>query len=105
MIKKQSNKTALQEKEGVSKQEATSERAISNLKKKRQKQPSAAELLEGILKGNTTALSRGITLIESDNVAHKTKANTLIESCLAHQKPSVRIGITGVPGVGKKYIL
>ena len=105
MVKKQSNKTALQEKEGVSNPEATSERAISILQKKRQKQPSAAALLEEILKGNTTALSRSITLIESHNVAHKTKANTLIESCLAHQKPSVRIGITGVPGVGKSTFI
>ena len=101
MVKKQLNKIALQEKKGVPIQEATSEYAISNLKKKRQKPPSTAALLEGILNGNTAALSRGITLIESHNIAHKSKANKLIESCLEHQKPSIRIGITGVPGVGK----
>lgn len=105
MVKKQLNKTALQEKKGVSNQESTSEHAISNLKKKRQKHPSAAALLEGILNGNTAALSRGITLIESHNIAHKAKANRLIESCLGHQKPSVRIGITGVPGVGKSTFI
>lgn len=105
MIKKQLNKTALQEKKGVSIQEATSEHAISNLKKKRQKNPSIAALLEGILNGNTAALSRGITLIESHNVTHKAKANRLIESCLEHPKPSVRIGITGVPGVGKSTFI
>ena len=105
MIKKQLNKTALQEKKGVSIQEATSEYAISNLKKKRQKPPSTAALLEGILNGNTAALSRGITLIESHNIAHKSKANKLIESCLEHQKPSIRIGITGVPGVGKSTFI
>ena len=105
MNKEQSNKTALQEKEGVSNQEATSKHAISHLKKKRQEQPSTAALLEGILQGNTAALSRGITLIESHNIAHKEKANTLIQSCLEHQKPSVRIGITGVPGVGKSTFI
>lgn len=104
MVKKQ-NKTAVQEKDGVLKQEATNKHAISNLKKKRQNHPSAAALLKGILKGDTTALSRGITLIESHNITHKAKANTLIESCLEHQKPSIRIGITGVPGVGKSTFI
>ena len=105
MIKKQQNKTALQEKDGISKQEATNEYAISNLKIKRQKHPSAAALLEGILNGNTAALSRAITLIESYNVTHKAKANTLISNCLEHQKSSIRIGITGVPGVGKSTFI
>jgi LAO/AO transport system kinase len=104
VVKKQ-NKTAVQEKDGVLKQEATNKHAISNLKKKRQNHPSAAALLKGILKGDTTALSRGITLIESHNITHKTKANTLIESCLEHQKPSISIGITGVPGVGKSTFI
>ena len=101
MKKIQSNNAALRENEGVSNQESTNKNAISNLKRKRQEQPSIEELLKGILDCNTTALSRGITLIESHNIAHQTKANTLIEKCLEHTKPSVRIGITGVPGVGK----
>ena len=105
MSKEKAHKTALQEKEGVSKQEATSKHAISHLKKKRKEQPSTAELLEGILNGNTAALSRGITLIESYNIAHKAKANALIQSCMEHQKPSLRIGITGVPGVGKSTFI
>ena len=105
MDKEQLNKTALQEKVGVSNQEPTSKHAISNLKKKRQDQPSTATLLEGILSGNTAALSRSITLIESHNAAHKAKANILIENCLKHQKPSIRIGITGVPGVGKSTFI
>ena len=101
MNKNQSNNAALRENEGVSNQEATNKNAISNLKRKRKEQPTVEELLQGILDKNTTALSRGITLIESHNIAHQTKANTLIEKCLEHIKPSIRIGITGVPGVGK----
>jgi LAO/AO transport system kinase len=99
--KNQSSKAALRENEGVSEQESTNKNAISNLKRKRQEQPSVEELLKGILKSNTAALSRGITLIESQNLSHKSKANALIQNCLEHTKPSVRIGITGVPGVGK----
>ena len=105
MNTKTSNKTTLQEKAGVSTPETTSQQAISNLKKKRQEQPSIADLLKEIIAGNTAALSRGITLIESHNVAHKTKSNTLIQKCLEHRKPSVRIGITGVPGVGKSTFI
>ena len=101
MSKKKAHKTALQEKEGVSHQETTSKQAISNLIKSRQNQPSTEALLKGIIAGNTAALSRGITLIESDHPTHKDKANILIQQCLEHQKPSIRIGITGVPGVGK----
>ena len=101
MNKNQSSKAALRENEGVSEQESTNKNAISNLKRKRQEQPSVEKLLNGILKSNATALSRGITLIESQNLSHKTKANALIEKCLEHTKPSIRIGITGVPGVGK----
>jgi LAO/AO transport system kinase len=103
--RKTTNKTALQEKAGVSKQEATSQQAISNLKKKRQEQPSIDDLLEEIIAENTAALSRGITLIESQNSAHKDKANKLIQNCLEHRKPSIRIGITGVPGVGKSTFI
>ena len=97
--------TALQEKVGVSNQEPTGKHAISNLKKKRQEQPSIDDLLEEIIAGNTAALSRGITLIESQNSAHKDKANKLIQNCLEHRKPSIRIGITGVPGVGKSTFI
>ena len=105
MDKKQLNKTALQEKEGISNKEITNKKAIFNLKKTRQKHPSTDELLAGIIAGNTAALSRGITLIESHNVAHKVKANALIQNCLEHRKPSIRIGITGVPGVGKSTFI
>jgi LAO/AO transport system kinase len=82
--KNQSNNAALRENKGVSNQEATNKNAISNLKRKRKEQPTVEELLQGILDKNTTALSRGITLIESHNIAHQTKANTLIEKCLEH---------------------
>jgi len=103
--KKQPTKSALRENEGVSNQEATSKDAILQLKKKRLEQPSAATLLEKILNRNTAALSQGITLIESHSPTHKEKAHTLIQSCLEHQKPSIRIGITGVPGVGKSTFI
>jgi len=62
-------------------------------------------LIDGILKGNITTLSRAITLIESTNAKHLEKANEVINACLPHANKSIRIGITGVPGVGKSTFI
>ncbi len=67
----------------------------------RRRELSAAELVEGIVKGNTTILSQAVTLVESMNPAHYEKAQEVIEKCLPHSGRSVRIGISGVPGAGK----
>ncbi|MDE5632872.1 MAG: methylmalonyl Co-A mutase-associated GTPase MeaB, partial [Muribaculaceae bacterium] len=63
--------------------------------------PTASELVEGILKGDITALSRAVTLVESLAPDHYALAQEVIEKCLPHSGNSRRIGITGVPGAGK----
>ncbi|MDE7111334.1 MAG: methylmalonyl Co-A mutase-associated GTPase MeaB [Muribaculaceae bacterium] len=63
--------------------------------------PSTAEMVEGILKGDMTMLSRAVTLIESLHPDHYAKAQEVIEKCLPFSGKSRRIGITGVPGAGK----
>ena len=68
---------------------------------KRKPLPSASELVEGIIKGDTTQLARAVTLVESLVPAHQTIAQEVIEKCLPHSGRSRRIGITGVPGAGK----
>ncbi len=98
-------KSALNEKSGISEPETINTSSISNIKSKRLKQPSADQLISDILKGDITALSRAITTIESKNSLHFEKANTLIKGCLPHANKSVRIGITGVPGVGKSTFI
>ena len=62
---------------------------------------SAADMVEGILKGDVTVLSQAVTLVESVNPAHQAKAQEVIDKCLPHSGRSVRIGISGVPGAGK----
>ena len=62
-------------------------------------------LFEGIKKGMLSALSSGITLIESKNEKSQTEANALIQKCLPLSGKSIRIGITGVPGVGKSTFI
>ncbi|NDI98273.1 methylmalonyl Co-A mutase-associated GTPase MeaB [Flavobacterium sp. LaA7.5] len=97
--------TALHEKDGISQPENISAVSIANITQLRKKQPSADELVKGILDGNKTALSRAITLVESTNPAHLEKAMAVINQCLPHANKSVRIGITGVPGVGKSTFI
>lgn len=58
-----------------------------------------------ILNGNVTVLSQAITLIESNNPNHYQTAQEIIEQCLPYSENSIRIGITGVPGVGKSSFI
>lgn len=62
-------------------------------------------LSQDIISGNHTALSKGITLVESTVSRHQEQAQILIEKCLPHANNSIRIGITGVPGVGKSTFI
>ena len=103
MIKK--NKSALTEKEGISQPETTNESSAESIKLNRRKQPSVKEFVKEILLGNITFLSRAITLIESTNPKHQQKANKILEACLPYANNSIRIGITGVPGVGKSTFI
>ena len=70
-------------------------------RKQRRRQLTAAEYVDGILKGNITVLGQAVTLVESQNPDHYALAQEVIEKCLPHAGRSVRIGITGVPGAGK----
>ncbi|WP_194768390.1 methylmalonyl Co-A mutase-associated GTPase MeaB [Tamlana sp. I1] len=98
-------KSALQENEGVSSSEIASDSAIQSFKSKRKKELDINQLTAALLNKNTTALSQAITLVESQNLKHFEKANSLINACLPHANKSIRIGITGVPGVGKSTFI
>lgn len=69
--------------------------------RRRKPLPEASELVEGILKGDVTMLSRAVTLIESTAPEHYARAQEVIEKCLPSSGKSKRIGLTGVPGAGK----
>ncbi|MES2484632.1 MAG: methylmalonyl Co-A mutase-associated GTPase MeaB [Bacteroidota bacterium] len=91
--------------DGIARPEPISPDVVAHVIQLRKKQPTADELVAGILKGDKTALSRAITLVESTNPAHLEKANSVIAACLPYADKSVRIGITGVPGVGKSTFI
>ena len=91
--------------EGVSKQETTSKIAAKKIQLNRNKIPTAKKFISEILAGNISFLSRAITLIESSNKKHQEKATIILNECLPHANKSIRIGITGVPGVGKSTFI
>lgn len=104
-MSKSNKKSALSEIHGVEQPEVVSSLVAQQIQQFRKHQPTANELISGILKGDKTALSRAITLVESTNPEHLAKANEVIKGCLPHANNSVRIGITGVPGVGKSTFI
>jgi LAO/AO transport system kinase len=61
--------------------------------------------IEGVLSGDRRVLARTITLIESSLPDHRQMAAGIIEGLLPHTGRAVRLGITGVPGVGKSTFI
>jgi LAO/AO transport system kinase len=72
---------------------------------KRNQNISAQALLKPLLEGNRAALSRALTLLESRLSEHRAEAEKLIQAVLPHTGRSLRMGITGVPGVGKSTFI
>jgi LAO/AO transport system kinase len=70
-----------------------------------QKRLSLQDYIDGVLSGNRVVLSRAITLIESRLTEDKALAQNLLEQLLPYTGKSIRIGITGVPGVGKSTFI
>lgn len=71
------------------------------LKKKKKRELSVNDYVEGIVQGNVTILSRAVTLVESVHPEHQAIAQEVIEKCLPYSGRSIRVGISGVPGAGK----
>ncbi len=74
------------------------------LEKKRNLLP-IEEYVEGILNSNIALLSKAVTLIESSRPEHQRIAQEIIVKCLPYSGNSIRVGITGIPGVGKSTFI
>ena len=72
--------------------------------RRRQRLP-AANYVAGIRDGDRTVLARAITIVESDLPSDVDLASEVIEACLPHAGGARRLGITGVPGVGKSTFI
>ena len=62
-------------------------------------------LIDAVLSGERRALARAITLIESTRRDHHVEANRLLEALMPHTGNSIRVGISGAPGVGKSTFI
>ena len=98
-------KSALTVNPGIDQPPSINQDSAKRFKAKKKSLLSVDEYVEGILSGNITLLSQAITLIESSLIEHHNLGQKVIERCLPHTGHSVRIGITGVPGVGKSSFI
>lgn len=71
----------------------------------RRRELSVADHVEGVRRGDRTVLARTITLIESRSPAHAAKASAVLAALEPPADPSIRVGITGVPGAGKSTFI
>lgn len=104
-MEEKNKKSALTEMDGIEQPESINVSSIENIKLLRRKKIDTQELISRILSQDKVALSRAITLVESTNSEHLEKANEIINACLPLANKSIRIGITGVPGVGKSTFI
>jgi LAO/AO transport system kinase len=65
----------------------------------------SAELADGVRAGNRAAIARAITLVESRRADHRERAQELLVELLPHAGNAQRVGVTGVPGVGKSTFI
>jgi LAO/AO transport system kinase len=63
------------------------------------------EMTDGILTSNISYVSKAITLVESTKHEHQEQAQQIINTIIKHSGNSFRLGITGVPGVGKSTFI
>ena len=64
-----------------------------------------SDYVEGVLAGERRVVAKAITLLESARDDHRQQAQQLLEQLVPHSGKSLRIGITGTPGVGKSSLI
>lgn len=91
--------------EGISQPDSVNHESVKRFLNKSRNLLAVEDYVNGILKGDITILSKAVTLVESANSKHQQIAQEIITSCLPHSGKSIRVGITGVPGVGKSTFI
>ena len=98
-------KSALKVNKGVEQPPAVNKTAVDKFKSKRVSLADNKIYIDGILHHDRAILAKAITLAESALTSHRKKAEQILEACLPYSGKSIRIGITGVPGVGKSTFI
>jgi LAO/AO transport system kinase len=97
--------SALRVNEGIDQPSALNPEAARKFKDSIPKELDCSAYIAGIRKGNRSLLSKAITLVESSLPRHQELAQEIIGACVPFSGLSVRVGITGVPGVGKSTFI
>ena len=67
--------------------------------------PPISDLIEGVRSSDRASLGQAITLIESNHPSHRSRAHELLSELSSNAGSAHRVGITGVPGVGKSTFI
>ncbi|MFN3942506.1 MAG: methylmalonyl Co-A mutase-associated GTPase MeaB [Flavobacterium sp.] len=98
--------SGINEIKGISNTDGINPKVLHRVKNLRNKPIETTEIASKILQGNVVALSQGITLLESNQPKHAELASEIMQQTFAGTNTtSIRIGITGVPGVGKSTFI
>jgi len=84
---------------------ANAERPVVRQPPGRRRELSVDEFVRGVEQGDRAVLARAITLIESSNDKHQRKARQVLTRLMPRTGDALRLGITGVPGVGKSTFI
>jgi LAO/AO transport system kinase len=103
--RKTRRKATLNMQDGVPQPPSIHREAFDLIRRKKKRKLQAREYVEGIIEGRPLILSRAITILESTLASDQLLAEEIIDQCLPHSGNSLRIGITGVPGVGKSTFI
>ncbi len=103
--KDQQTPSALRVNKGIPQPSSLNEEAAGTFRLRRKNLLPPDEYMRGVLGGDRVILSRAITLIESSLRSHYELAQQIIEGCIPYSGNSIRIGITGIPGVGKSTFI
>ena len=105
MSKKHKSIKTLNEKAGIEQPKSINLKMLKALKDASKPDVDAKVLSQRVIDGDMVALSQAITIIESTSSKHQDLAREILQACVKVNKPSIRIGITGVPGVGKSTFI
>lgn len=103
--KKPAIQSALKVNEGVEPPPVVNLKAVQGLRQLAPDKEAVHTYVQGIQKGDRNWLSQAITLVESTLPAHRILAAEILADCQPMSGNSIRIGITGVPGVGKSTFI
>ncbi len=104
-IENSSEYKSLNVNQGIDRPDSVDSHSVKRFLEKKRKLLPIDDYVNGILNGNVALLSKAVTLVESSRPEHQEIAQQVILRCLPYSGNSVRIGITGVPGVGKSTFI